>query len=155
MKVSVLLVLGLAVGAAIVSIRFKVRSIIHSLKQRERDVANNLSISSDWVEITPLIPLTATKRVQYLIIIVDGYHRGLEDTRKAIVLSDGTTITPEVELLDANGKVYNLCLALFLSSGVGYTAGSLPQDVSFTRIRIRSLKPFRSSKIIWENLNPK
>ena len=121
-------------------------------------MASGVNISTDWIEITPKPPLKATKLVQGLIILVDGYNRSVEDTRNQIPLPDGTTANPEVELVDETGRSYQLHPSLLVSSGVGYTGdyaphSSMSQDRSYTKVRIRSDKPFRASKIIWENMD--
>ena len=127
-------------------------------KQSDREVATGVNVSTDWLEITPRPPLKATKQVQHLIILVDGYSRSLDDTRNRLPLPDGTLADPEVEVVDESGNVYQLHPSLLVSAGVGYTGhyaqrSSLPQNKSFIKIRIRSDKPFRASKIIWENEN--
>jgi hypothetical protein len=119
-----------------------------------RKVAKHLNISADWIELTPQPPLKAEKRSQYLQILVDGYKRDDKD-RNWIRLPDGTIVTPEVEILDEYGKVYNLHPSSLVSSGVGFTGNfaprsSFPQDRSYTKVRIRSDEPFEASKIIWE-----
>lgn len=127
-------------------------------KQSDREVATDVNISTDWLEITPQPALKATKQVQTLIILIDDYNRTLDDTRNQLPLPDGTLADPEVEVVDESGKEYRLHPSLLVSSGVGYTGdyaprSSLPQNKSFTKIRIRSDKPFRAAKIIWENEN--
>jgi hypothetical protein len=126
--------------------------------QSDRDVATGVNIFADWLEITPQPPLKATKQVQHLIILVDGYKRSIDDTRNRLPLPDGTMADPEVELVDEGGNTYGLQPSLLVSGGVGYTGdyaphSSLPQNKSFTKVRIRSDNPFRAAKIIWQNQN--
>ena len=126
-------------------------------KQSDREIATNVDISSQWTELSPQPPLKSTKQLQYLIICVDGYTRTLpDDTRLQIPLSDGTTANPEVVLVAEDGNAYPLRPSSLLSTGVGYSpAATGASDISFTKVRIRSDKPFRASNIYWENLNLK
>ena len=157
--VKILLILG---GVIALIVLFLFGSIMYwfATKQSDREVASGVNISTDWIEITPKPPLKATKDVQDLIILVDGFSRSIEDVRNQIPLPDGTTANPEVELVDETGMSYQLHPSLLVSSGVGYTGhyaphSSLPQDRSYTKVRIRSDKPLRASKIFWENMNLK
>jgi hypothetical protein len=146
------------VAVIAMAVLFVVGSIIYwfATKQSDREIARNVLISSEWSELTPQPPLKATKQVQDLIIMVDGYNRTLEDTRNEIPLPDGTTANPEVVLVDADGRSYPLHSSLLVSSGVGYTTdSSLLRDKSFSKVKIRSEKSFRASNIIWENMNLK
>ena len=134
------IILILGAGLALVFLSFAGFAIYRvASRQSDREVVSDVNISTDWLELTPQPPLRATKRVQHLIICVDG-----------------STANSEVEILDESGKVYQLHPSLLISSGVGYrAASSLPQDRSYTKIRIRSDKPFQASKIFWENFNLK
>jgi hypothetical protein len=153
--VKVVLVFVAVIALAVI---FVVGSIIYwfATKQSDREIACNVLISSEWSELAPQPALKATKQVQDLIILVDGYNRTLEDTRNEIPLPDGTTAHPEVVLVDPDGRNYPLHSSLLVSAGVGYTTDSLLlRDKSFSKVKIRSDKPFRASSIIWENENLK
>jgi hypothetical protein len=157
MKPIVKVILSAAVLLGIATL-FVVGSVVYwfATKQSDREIVRNLQISTEWSELTAEPPLRPTKQVQYLIITIDGYKRSVEDTRNQIPLPDGTTTNPDVILVDENGKTYRLHGSLLVSSGVGYTAdSSFLRDKSFTKVRIRSDKPFRASTIYWENVNLK
>lgn len=129
-------------------------------KQSDLEVASDVDISTDWIELTPNPPLRARKHTQHLLILVEGYDRTLADSSIQLPLPDGTLATVDVEILDDTAKVYRLSPSLLVSSGLGYSGNyaprsSLPQDKPFTKIRMRSDRPFRASKIIWENYNLK
>ena len=152
-----LFVVVLIVVAAVLSVLGWMMYTLATL-QSDRDVATGVNISTDWIEITPQPPLKATKQVHHLIITVDGYKRSVDDTRNELPLPDGTLANPEVELVDESGETYRLRPSLLTSSGVGYIADDathspLPANKAFTKIRIRSGKPFRAAKIIWQNVN--
>ena len=151
--VKVLLVVAALVALAVL---FVVGSTAYffATKQTDREIARDVEISTQWIELTPQPPLKATKQIPTLIIAVDGSKRPLDDTRLKILLPDGSTANPEVVLGDANGNMYQLRASQILSTGLGYTAGSsLLRDEPYTKVRIRSDKPFRAANIYWENLN--
>lgn len=129
-------------------------------KQSDIEVASDVDISTDWIELTPKPPLRARKHCQYVLIFVDGCDTTSDDSSTHLFLPDGTSVTVDLEILDNTSKAYKLSPSLFIESGVGYSGNyaarsSFPQDKPFTRIRMRSDKPFRASKIIWENYNLK
>lgn len=149
-------ILLILVAIVALTVLFYLGSFYYWLRQSVREVASNVNISTDWLELAPQPRLKVTKHVQSLIVLVDGYRRGNDDTRNQIPLPDGTLVNPEVEILDDSGKVYRLHPSRLVSAGVGYTADhSFPRDKSFVKIRIRSDKPFQASKILWENMNLK
>ena len=151
----IILVLGVCI-ALVVLVVVGLTLYQFSTKQSDRVVASDVSISADWLELTPQPRLKATKDVQHLIIFSDGDRRSGEETGNEIPRRDRTTGNSEVEIVDETGEVYRLHASLLLSSGTGYRAeSSLPQDKSYTRIRIRSDRPFQASQIIWENFNLK
>ena len=124
-------------------------------KQSDREIAQNVDISFAWTELSPQPPLKSTKQLQYLMIFVD-YNRTPEDTRFQIPLPDGSTANPEVVLVDEEGNAYPLHASTLLFNGIGYSpAATGPSDISFTKVRLRSDKPFRASNIYWENYNQK
>jgi|ERR1041384_1906468 hypothetical protein len=138
--------------------------IVYSLltRQVDREIGSNLSISSDWIEITPEPPLKARNLTQTVILYIEGYKRDIADTRQQIIMPNGTVLNPEVQVIDEYGNVYPLKVGQWLSNGVGFTrdfdAGSsskFPQDRTYTKVRIRSDRPFRISKVFWECYEPK
>ena len=138
--------------------------IVYSLltRQIDREIAGNLSISSEWVEITPRPPLKARNRTQTVILYIDGYKRDIADTRSQIIMPDGTVLNPEVEVIDEYGKVYPLRIGQWLSGGVGFSRDSdpgsnsrFPQDRTYSKVRIRSAQPFKVVKVFWECYEPK
>src|SRR4051812_1384348 len=103
MKLIIEILLLLLTVIALVVIYFIVSGYVW-LKQSVRKVASGVNISTDWLELTPQPPLKVMKHVQYLTILVDGYHRSNDDNRNQIPLPDGTLANPEVEILDESGK---------------------------------------------------
>jgi hypothetical protein len=129
-------------------------------RQRDREIANDLDISGDWVELTPHPPLKATRHVHQLTVLVDGYHRNPDDHPFQLHLPDGTTANLEVVIVDEGGESFRLRPTVCASSGVGYKRPHAPRPrrpggISYTKVRMRSDKPFRASKVIWVDMNLK
>jgi hypothetical protein len=155
MKLVIVLIWILAAAvAAIILLYLGFYLYLFIVLRTSRKIARHLDISTDWMEITPRPPLRAKKERQRLQILVDGYQRGDED-RNWIRLPDRRIANPEVEIWDEYGKVYDLRPSSLITSGVGFTGkfaprSSFPQDRFYTKVRIRSDKPFKASKVIWE-----
>ena len=155
MKLLIVLIWILVVAvAAIILLYVGFYLYLFIVLRTSRKIARHLDISTNWMELTPQPPLRAKKQSQHLQILVDGYNRGDED-RNWIRLPDRTIVNPEVEIWDEYGRVYDLRPSSLIPSGVGFTGkfaprSSFPQDRSYTKVRIRSDKPFQASKVIWE-----
>lgn len=129
-------------------------------KQRNREVANDLDISGDWVELTLRPPLKATRHTQHLTVLVDGYHRNPGDHPFQLHLPDGTAANLEVIIVDEGGESFLLRPAVYAEGGVGYTRPYAarprsPGGTSYPKVRMRCDKPFRASKVIWVDMNLK
>ena len=118
---------------------------------RKQTVAENVQITSDWLEITPENPLEATKQVQKIMLSIEGYEHDIEKNDFGnIKLADGTNINPEVQIVDENGKIYQLLDGMRLGNDVGFTPNQdFQKKMTFKSVRIRSNKSFRCQKIYW------
>ena len=129
-------------------------------KQRNREVANDLDISGDWVEVTPRPPLKATRHVQHLTVLVDGYNSTPGDHPFKLHLPDGATANLEVVIVAEGGESFRLRPTVYAPGGVGYARPRAarpraPGGTSYAKVRMRSDKPFRASKVIWVDMNLK
>ena len=123
-------------------------------------LAQDVRVTSEWqrVEIQP--PLKIKKQVQSISLRINGFESKTSDDYQKIILSNGTILNPEVILIDENNKTY-----LFKDSSRSYNRGktqeaqfaidrklngidSLPKDVKYTAIMIRSDKFFKCD-LIW------
>ena len=118
-------------------------------KQIWRELAQDVLISSDWLEISPRPNLKARHHVQYVYLAIEGYDPDRFAPLGPITLPDGTELNPEVQVLDDYGQVYSLKGLSRIGSLVGFGA-SFPQERFYTAVRIRGDKSFRCSKVYWE-----
>jgi hypothetical protein len=153
-----LAVIGLAFAAFI---SFKVYRMFNPYLDRE--IGGAVTLTSEWLEITPQEPLRPERQVQYLY--VDTPEPFDPDYQSwGIRFPDGSVIVPEVQLIDQQGNVYNLKASSFsladstrtdIVSGIGFRARGVPQDRVYPKVRIRSDKPIRASRIIWRSYDPR
>lgn len=124
---------------------------------KKQIVAENVQITNEWTEINSEKPLEPTNSIQAVQLLINGYERevGSPDFGN-ITLTDGTKISPEVEIVDENGKSYQLKDGHRVGDFVGFSvddkihgSSKFPKNVSYKTIRIRSDKPFSCEKIIW------
>lgn len=118
-------------------------------KQSYREIARDVLISTDWLDIQPGPPLKVKHDVQHVYLAIEGYKHDLEDPLIPITLEDGTTLNPEIQVIDEDGRVYKLKGLAIVGTLVGFRA-KFPRDGVYTRVMIRGDKPFRCSNVYWE-----
>jgi hypothetical protein len=133
---------------------------VYNLSEKQK-IAENTQITREWLEITPKKPLKANRQVQKVLLSIKDYEETISDSLEEIELENGTIIKPEIEIIDENGKIYHLKKSSRLQSSefgmlIGFSLDeekhqleSLPQNLTYRSIRIRSDKPFYCKKIIW------
>jgi hypothetical protein len=84
----------------------------------------------------------------------------LEENGWGLILPDGSITTPEVQLIDQEGKIYPLSEPsewFSPSTGVRYREFSapeaLPKDRVFRAVRIRADKPVFCQRVFWRCYN--
>jgi hypothetical protein len=124
----------------------------------DQDLAGQVVISSEWTEIAPKKPFQVDRQIQMIVLDLDK-SINLERDGFGLVLPDGSVVTPEVELIDQEGKAYPLDApsASLNSTGVKYRQFSsgkeLPSGKIFRAVRIRADKPVRCNRIFWRCYN--
>jgi hypothetical protein len=124
----------------------------------DQDIAGPVTISSEWLEIVPKKPLRVERQIQMIVLDLDKSIK-LERDGWGLVLPDGSIVTPEVQLIDEDGKTYNLDHASSWSSpstGVTYrefSLSDLPTSKAYRAVRLRSDKPVRCNRIFWRSYN--
>lgn len=127
----------------------------------DREIMGPATITSEWLEIMPKEPLQPERQVQYIYIqTVEPFDPDYQ--KWGIRLPNGSTIIPEVQLVDQYGNIFKLKSSSFslkdprqgeIVSGLGFNNNDLPHDRVYTKVRIRADIPIQSSKIIWRNYN--
>jgi hypothetical protein len=121
-------------------------------RHKKQTLAENIQVSSEWTEITPEKPLQGTEQIQRVMLSIEDYESMSDDSDAGnIKLKNGTEINPEIQIVDENGKVYEL-RAIGLRNGdvvFSLEKGLLPRDVTYKNVGIRSDKPFPAREIYW------
>jgi hypothetical protein len=118
-------------------------------RQSYRKIARNVSISTDWLSISPRPPLKVKHHVQHVYLAIEGYQYDLATPLRPVMLTDGTELNPEIQVLDEYGQVYNLTGLAGEGNLLGFSA-RFPRDRFYTEVKIRGDKPFRCSSVYWE-----
>lgn len=125
----------------------------------DRDVAGSMAIASPWLEITPAPALKPSGKASLLILELDGDYTP-DFQAQMLRFPDGTLGMPEVQLVDQQGNVFPLHFLMVhhrdrtgsnVMGGAGFGAPDLPTDRSYGKVRVRSDKPMKCSKIIWRS----
>ena len=130
---------------------------IISSMHKKQTIAENVQVTTEWTEITSEQLLEPTKQVQKVQLLIKNYKDDIQNPDYGnIMLSDGTKVKPEIEIIDENGKVYKLKDGSRNGDSIGFSVDkkshgsySFPKDVKYKTIRIRSDEPFQCEKIIW------
>src|SRR5438045_5362539 len=72
----------------------------------DEQIAGPTIVSSDWLEIAPKKPLKVERQIQMIVLDLDKSIKLERDG--TLVLPDGSTVTPEVQLVGDDGKTYEL-----------------------------------------------
>lgn len=123
----------------------------------DRNIAGETEINSEWLEIKPDPMLKFIGKTPLVILELEGDYAPDFATRK-LRYPDGTFGAPEMQLIDEQGNVFSLYLLMAqhrdrtgsnAMGGAGFGSLDLPRDRSYVKLRIRSEKPMKVSKIIW------
>ena len=125
----------------------------------DRDVAGSTAITSQWLEITPVPALKPAGKTSLLILELKGDYTP-DFQAQMLRFPDGTLGMPDVLLVDQQGNVFPLHFLMVhhrdrtgsnVMGGAGFGAPDLPTDRSYPKLRVRSDKPMKCSKIIWRS----
>jgi len=125
------------------------------------EIKGPTTLSNDWQEIVPQKPLRPERLVQQVVIYVEKPVTKDRDSWE-LVMPDGSRVTPEVQLIDDHGNVYDLLVpsaATYPNSTEAFQRGfgnrDLPRDRVYPRVRIRSAMPVPVLKIVWRCYDPR
>lgn len=124
----------------------------------EQTLATNLSVSGEWIEISPE-PLLKTRRMVSEIAIAIPNYSDERGVPIEIKLKDGRVVKVQIQAVNANGTVFEL-----RHSGFNYTGthdliiftpqGGFP-DGEYKTVRIKSDQPFNIERMFWRERNLK
>jgi hypothetical protein len=125
-----------------------------------REVTGPVTLSTEWLEITPKEPLSPDREIQELqVVFTTAYER--DNQTRQLHFPDGSPISIEVQLLDHDKNTYQLPVSLINNTEMGFSSRDaslhrdiLPKDITYPTIQIRSNKKIECSKIIWSCYNP-
>jgi hypothetical protein len=85
----------------------------------DRNIAGPTVVTSQWLEIKPNFVLTPVGKTPLVILELEGnYTPDLQNQK--LRFPDGTLGTPEVQLVDGQGKVFSFpCTSSWFITGIG------------------------------------
>jgi hypothetical protein len=123
----------------------------------DRDIAGATAITSQWLEIGPDPALKPSGKQSIVILELEGDYTP-DFQAQMLHFPDGSLGMPEVQLVDQQGHVFPLHFLMVhhrdrtgsnVMGGAGFGTPDLPTDRSYVKVRVRSDKPIKCSKIIW------
>ena len=125
----------------------------------DRDISGATAITSQWLEIKPESHLKPSGKTSLVILELEGDYTP-DFQSQMLRFPDGTLGMPEVQLIDEQGNVFPLHFLMVhhrdrtgsnVMGGAGFGATDLPTDRSYGKVRVRSDKPMKCSRIIWRS----
>jgi hypothetical protein len=123
----------------------------------DRDIAGPTAITSQWFEIGPTPALKPSGKTSFVILELEGDYTP-DFQAQMLRFPDGSLGMPEVQLVDQQGHVFALHFLMVhhrdrtgskVMGGAGFGTPDLPTDRSYGKVRVRSNKPIKCSKLIW------
>jgi len=120
----------------------------------EQEVAGQITISNDWIELTPKEPLKPSKDKQEIVLdSAEPLIRNNSDLKK-IQLENGTVVKPELQLIDQYGNIFNADVLRYptpslYNNGISCYVPRLPQERAYTKVRVRCDQPLKLARIVW------
>ena len=125
----------------------------------DRDIAGATAITSQWLEIGPAPALKPSGKQSLVILELEGDYTP-DFQAQMLRFPDGSLGMPEVQLVDQQWHVFALHFLMVhhrdrtgsnVMGGAGFGSPDLPTDRSYVKVRVRSDKPIKCSKIIWRD----
>jgi hypothetical protein len=150
-------VVGLCVVLVVASLLYRRMGPLPTLT--DRDIAGSTAITSQWLEIKPAPGLKPSGKTSFVILELEGDYTP-DFQAQMLHFPDGALGMPDVQLVDEQGNVFPLHFLMVhhrdrtgssVIGGAGFGAPDLPADRSYGKVRVRSDKPMKCSKIIWRS----
>ena len=119
----------------------------------DQTIGVDTTLTSEWTEITPEKPLKPERQQQEIVLyLAEPFFGDFE--AKGVRGPDGSIVHPEVQLVDTNGRTYDLKYFGFRGHElIRFTLKDQLKGKEFRTVRIRSEKPIRCKEILWSYLN--
>jgi len=152
---ALLAIVALSVVLAVALVLYKRMGPLPTLT--DRDIAGPTGITSQWLEITPAPELKPSGKTCLVILELEGDYTP-DFQAQMLRFPDGSLGMPEVQLVDRQGNIFPLHFLMVhhrdrtgssVMGGAGFGSPELPTDRSYGKVRVRSDKPIKCSKIIW------
>jgi hypothetical protein len=126
----------------------------------DRDLSEKVTLTNEWLELTPKEPLKAVRDTQEVTLFPDPPIKMVFDGNSNLVPGDGRVADIEAELIDSNGGTHQsrsgrsetMTGDLRITSRMlGFQ--DLPKDITYTKVRIRSSASYPVKKILWRCYN--
>ena len=121
-----------------------------------------VTLNQNWLELTPPKPLTIARDTHEIALFPDPPIKMVDDPtgKRSLIATDGRDAEIEAELVGNNGVTYH--------SQPGYDQSmtgdmrvtrhsvdfkNLPDNVTYTKVRIKSSVPYPVKEILWRNYN--
>lgn len=125
----------------------------------KRSLSGPLTLSSNWIEISPDKPIRPAKQYQDIVLYVDPVDSLVKDNLhwERIQTTGGAQLKPEVQLFDQTGNMFTASVVNSESNENSLVAQipELPTDRTYNTLRLRSDKPIRLSRVVWHCWNGK
>ena len=151
---------GIASGIALLLFLFAYIAIIVYVNwPSDREIAADIRVSREWSEILISPALTTNHRSQSIILKIENFNVDRNSNNFDVRLSDGTVVSPEIEIYDESGTRFEMRRGGFSMKrfdGVVFRPdGDLPSEREYKKVRIRSDIPFNCEQIYWRDYDPK
>lgn len=119
----------------------------------DRTIKGPTTLNSEWLEIAVSPPLRPERDEHDIVLYLEEpFGRDLQ--AKGVRLPDGSVITPEIQVIDLEGKAYDLrFVGMRGPQLIRFTLRGQLDGRQYAKVRIRSEKPIRCKEIFWSNWN--
>ena len=124
----------------------------------DRELSGPVTLKPEWLELKPDAPLKVVRDTQELTLFPNPPIKMVDDPsrKKSLIPADGRDADIEAELLGSNGVTYRSRpgVSEMMTGNMEVTSRSvsfedLPEDITFSKVRIKSSAPFPVKGILW------
>jgi len=121
-------------------------------------IAEKKQLNETWLEIVPQTPLETTTKIHFIGLKLKNIKSWADENKQKLLLTDGSEIKIEVELIDENGRSTSLFpngFSELVEFGKRVENKEKPEEsyfqtgTKFNKIRLRSDRPIEVEEIVW------